>query len=190
MCSSDLIFNGGTITSAINRGEGEFLIGNSGGSGFRLINDYTDAKFYVANTNGTADKHFQFWRGTKRLCQMGAAGMYAHIGFTDTSDMRLKDKVYDVTDVLSKVPDIDVFGYTRNDLETDNKYIGVSAQQLQVHFPDIVTLQDDGYLSVSYGAVGCVALQGVKELKAENDSLKQQLNDLSNRLQTLEKLCL
>ena len=56
LSSKDTIFTGGTITSAIVRGEGTFLQSTAGTS-FTLTNDYTDVKF---NVTDSGDRHFQF----------------------------------------------------------------------------------------------------------------------------------
>lgn len=51
---------------------------------------------------------------------------------------------------------------------------GVIAQDVQEVFPDIVTLEDDGYLAVDYVQFVPILIEAIRELKTEIDSLKSQ----------------
>lgn len=51
---------------------------------------------------------------------------------------------------------------------------GVIAQDVQEVFPDIVTLEDDGYLAVDYAQFVPILIEAIRELKTEIDSLKSQ----------------
>lgn len=51
---------------------------------------------------------------------------------------------------------------------------GVIAQDVQKVFPDIVTLEDDGYLAVDYSQFVPILIEAIRELKTEIDSLKSQ----------------
>ena len=52
------------------------------------------------------------------------------------------------------------------------KDIGVIAQEIQKVLPEVVTEDNKGYLSVSYGNIVGVLIEAVKELKAEVEDLK------------------
>lgn len=157
-------WSGGTITSAIYKASGTVLSAYSGGCNFLLSVDYVDAIFRVAGTSGTGDKHFMFYRGSTKLCQMGAAYMYSIVSWTIGSDMRDKTRLGDVS-VLDKVLNIDVFRFSRSDIEGNPTYIGVSAQNIKDYYSDVVKYDSDrDRFSVDYNAIGCIALQGVKEL--------------------------
>lgn len=56
---------------------------------------------------------------------------------------------------------------------TGSEY-GVIAQDVQEVFPDIVTLEDDGYLAVDYVQFVPILIEAIRELKTEIDSLKSQ----------------
>jgi hypothetical protein len=60
------------------------------------------------------------------------------------------------------------------DLTGKNGYeYGLIAQQVQKEFPEMVTLEEDGYLSIDYIQMIPVLVQCIKELKSEVDELKQ-----------------
>ncbi len=50
---------------------------------------------------------------------------------------------------------------------------GVIAQELQKEFPEMVNVEESGYLSVDYKQLIPVLIEAVKELKMEIDLLKQ-----------------
>jgi hypothetical protein len=63
---------------------------------------------------------------------------------------------------------------------SDDRQIGLVAQNVEQVFPELVSTDSDGYKSVSYSKMTAVLLEAIKELKKEND-------DLKSRLDTLEK---
>jgi hypothetical protein len=75
--------------------------------------------------------------------------------------------------------------------ETDRKKIGLIAQDLQEHFPELVHEDDSGYLSVDYvGLIGPV-IKAVQELRTEKDvkieQLENKLAAMDARLLALEE---
>jgi hypothetical protein len=55
-----------------------------------------------------------------------------------------------------------------------NSY-GVIAQEVQKEFPEMVELQENGYLAVDYKQLIPVMIEAIKELKQELDSLKNTI---------------
>jgi hypothetical protein len=56
---------------------------------------------------------------------------------------------------------------------TGNAY-GVIAQEVQKEFPEMVELQENGYLAVDYRQLVPVMIEAIKELKYEVDFLKKK----------------
>ena len=122
------------------------------------------------------------------------------------SDMRLKNYISKVNNVLEKIENIDVFRYTfKNGDNREN--IGVSAQAVQTVFPEFVSVidQKDGMdiLGVSYSNLATlVSINGLKELHAlvkiqreEINSLRswrldkeEQISSLESRIAKLEQM--
>ena len=97
-------------------------------------------------------------------------------GFFQTSDERLKnfgDNIKVDFDALSKLRKA---YFTWND-NPDTTHIGVSAQEVQELYPEIVT-ETDGQLSVDYAKLSVVALAAVDELHKKNVELESRLAKL------------
>ena len=65
--------------------------------------------------------------------------------------------------------------------DKDKLEIGVSAQEIQAIYPEIVSTDDNGYLSVAYGTLSVIALAAIDEL---DDKILQ----LANKISTLENI--
>ena len=123
-------------------------------------------------------------------------GNFTTYGLYNLSDMRLKSDVtsLDITRDLKETPlmklaGLDVFSYHlkhpnreseakegkhRSWVEKDAQrlHYGVSAQELQKIFPDLVREGQDGYLTVNYTEMVPILLHCIKELKQEIEVLK------------------
>ena len=112
------------------------------------------------------------------------------------SDERLKLKVSGIENALQKVCSLSAFRYVDNELAKQNGYnsdkiqMGLSAQEIQRVAPEIVTLahfdmeikdgkqiskSGENYLTINYGKLTPLLIEAIKELKAENDALKEIL---------------
>jgi hypothetical protein len=60
---------------------------------------------------------------------------------------------------------------------------GLVAQQVEKVFPEMVSTDPSGLKAVNYSEVSMLLLQAIRELKAENDSLRHELRRLDRRLQ-------
>lgn len=56
-----------------------------------------------------------------------------------------------------------------------NSY-GVIAQEVQKEFPEMVRMEENGYLSVDYIQLIPIMIESIKELKQEIDFLKNNIN--------------
>jgi hypothetical protein len=62
---------------------------------------------------------------------------------------------------------------------TGHREIGVIAQEVEAVFPELVTTWgEDAYRAVDYGRLTGVLIEAVKELKAENDALRERIEAL------------
>lgn len=90
------------------------------------------------------------------------------------SDMRLKNRIGAVGEILQEVFELDVFRYTWKDSWDGGKlHLGISAQQIHSIFPELTTIGSDGYMGVDYATLGAiVSIQGLKELYQKHQSLE------------------
>lgn len=88
-----------------------------------------------------------------------------------SSDERLKSNIQTIEGGLSKI--ISSRGVT---FEKDNQELaGVIAQEIQKNIPEVVSEDNNGYLSVNYNGVIGYLIEAIKELKAEVEELKSKL---------------
>ena len=106
--------------------------------------------------------------------QLYATQMNATNGFYETSDARLKNFKDDIKtlDVVSEIP-TKYFIWKKDETDDPKLHIGTSAQEIQKLYPDLVTENEEGELSVDYARLSVIALAAIKELKAELDDIKK-----------------
>ena len=100
-----------------------------------------------------------------------------------TSDIRLKTDIESIDNALDKVCKISGFTYKHNevaklkcDIDTgDQRYVGVSAQDVQQVLPEAVKSapSNNDYLTVQYEKLVPLLIEAIKELKNEIDELKK-----------------
>jgi Chaperone of endosialidase len=101
------------------------------------------------------------------------------IGGTCISDARLKTNIQPFPQVLDKLTLLQPVHFEWRKTLTPGYYpgpgrsAGLIAQEVQKVFPDMVSTDAAGYRRINYGELQFLLLEGVRELKAENDRLKQ-----------------
>ncbi len=132
-----------------------------GNSDFSFGPQTGGAKFAVYNASGT--------------------GVYLSDGgtsWTANSDERIKDIIEPITDAANKVSSLRaVIGKYKTDEEGTRRSFLI-AQDVQAVLPEAVNQQNDeiGTLGIAYTETIPLLVAAIKELKAEVDSLKAQLN--------------
>jgi hypothetical protein len=129
---------------------------------------------------------------------MAAGNISAHY-----SDMRFKTKTSDITGALDKVQALHGFYYVENELARSMGYtdeeeqVALSAQDVQAVMPQAVSLapcdmeadeetgeitskSGENYLTVDYARLVPLLVESIKELKAEIDTLKTEIEDLKS----------
>jgi hypothetical protein len=162
----------------------------------------TDGGLKVFNTTGTPNGGYAIDcvgimnAGRVRVYDAVAANGYITATGNITaffSDERLKTKLGNIDNAINKLSQLNGFYYTTNELAnsfgyTDTKtQLGLSAQEVQSVFPDIVSLapfdmkenttdeskSGENYLTIDYSKLVPVLVEAIKELKAEIEELKR-----------------
>jgi hypothetical protein len=126
------------------------------------------------------------------------------------SDERLKTKVGSIENALDKISKLNGFYYVENDLaksfgyKNEKRQLGLSAQEVKEVLPEIVTLaafdidtDDKGntigsksgedYLTVNYGKVVPLLVEGIKEQTEIIKSQQKQIDELKEMIKSLIK---
>jgi hypothetical protein len=100
------------------------------------------------------------------------------------SDDRLKTKLGNIENALSKVEQLSGFYYEANEIAQELGYnakreVGVSAQEVQKVMPEVIAPApiDEQYLTVKYERMVPLLIEAIKELKQQVDDIKNQLNN-------------
>jgi hypothetical protein len=124
------------------------------------------------------------------------------------SDNRLKTFTSNITNALDIIDHLNGFYYVPNEkalelgFEYDNE-IGLSAQEVKNVIPEIVKIapfdttkindkisskSGEDYLTICYDRLGAVFVEAIKELRKENNYLKDEINILKNELHNIKKI--
>ena len=108
---------------------------------------------------------------------------YCSGGFFESSDERLKNFGDDIEVDLDKLSKLSKKYFTWKDDESNTQHIGVSAQEVQAIYPELVeVIDEEGHLSVSYDKLSVVALKGIDVLNDKITSLEKRLDKLEGKL--------
>jgi hypothetical protein len=124
------------------------------------------------------------------------------------SDNRLKTFTSNITNALDIIDHLNGFYYVPNEkalefgFEYDNE-IGLSAQEVKKVIPEIVKIapfdttkinekisskSGEEYLTICYDRLGAVFVEAIKELRKENNYLKDEINILKKELHNIKKI--
>jgi FtsZ-binding cell division protein ZapB len=115
------------------------------------------------------------------------------IAGTCSSDLRFKKDIAPFINVLDKLARLQPVYFNWRAAEFPNKHFGnalsygLIAQDVEQVLPELVTKDEQGFRAVNYSKLPLLTIQAVKELRAENDALKQQNAALATRLEALEQ---
>ena len=94
-----------------------------------------------------------------------------------SSDETLKDFHGDIDINFEKLKSIRKQYFTWKDGDVTDKQIGTSAQDLQKVYPEIVTVDENGKLGVSYERLSIIALAAIDKLNDRIQILEEKIRD-------------
>ncbi|MDD2680193.1 MAG: tail fiber domain-containing protein [Candidatus Omnitrophica bacterium] len=122
--------------------------------------------------------------------QTNSNGVYMNQGATSwssSSDIRLKTNISSITNALERIGRIRGVNFNWAKPGSSPKLqIGVIGQEVQAVFPEIVTLDDYGYLGVQYDRLAPILIEAIKEQQNQVDVLRTQNKQLEARINKLE----
>lgn len=152
--------------------------------------------FYISNRSD--DKLYFCYKNTStNIASLTNAGsLYIKGNYSNGSDIRLKERMSNVQNILDKIRDIYAFYHKRKDIGDNITRIGVSAQEINRVFPELIGRADiNGYgeiMTVDYSTLATVvAINGLNELNLKLDKFvsptKSWMTDKDKRIADLEK---
>lgn len=108
--------------------------------------------------------------------------IYASGGFFESSDETLKNFENKLDIDFNELSRLKKNYFTWKDSNIKKRQIGVSAQEIQKLYPELVQTQEDGTLVVAYDKLSVIALAAIDKLYEENQKLKERLIILETKL--------
>lgn len=93
--------------------------------------------------------------------------------FASTSDARLKSNIEQIGSALALIKSLNGVRYVMG----GKQQVGVVAQDVEQHVPEVVSQGSDGYLRVAYGPLVAPLIEAVKELAAKVEALEGARDD-------------
>jgi hypothetical protein len=90
------------------------------------------------------------------------------------SDSRKKSNIKVIENAIDKIMNVSGYTFDFIDEPVSNKrrHTGVIAQELSEVLPEVIHTDENGWLSVAYGNIVGLLIEGIKDLKKEIDELK------------------
>jgi hypothetical protein len=172
---NQLVF--GDQFSDVARGPNKIVTYGRGGGWVGGIGIHSDTQAYYA---GGTHKWYKFDGSTVtlNLSLDGSGNLTATGGFFEGSDMRLKELIQDdylVTDIETIQPKL----YIKN----GKKEVGYYAQEFETLFPQVINVDENGYLSLSYREVHTLKIAYLEQkIKQLEKHIQNENNRINNRM--------
>ena len=142
-----------------------FVVGNG------IDNNTRKTVFKVSDSTGTTS-------GGGNAIVTVTGRVNANEGFFQTSDKRQKNIISDLS--LEKVYDLidkcQTIIYTLKDDPENKEQIGMIAQEIQEFFPEVISEDKDGMLSLDYSRLTVIIFKVLKDLIKRINKIEQKLN--------------
>jgi hypothetical protein len=106
------------------------------------------------------------------------------IAYYYASDARLKTGIHPIPDALDKL--LAVKGVDFRWKDSGRADMGVVAQNVAEVFPELVTKNKDGIMAVEYGNMIAPIIESIRQLKADDDKLKIDADNLRGEVEALK----
>jgi hypothetical protein len=193
--SSKLQVNG-DLTVGDDSTVGSFInviaAGTSQDAGIRFGSESnTDSKAAIYTNTSNSDLHFDVTETTRMLIDSATGNV--GIGTTTPSyrldvsgtiratgdviaysDIRVKENIKTIDNALNKVNKLR--GVEFNKIGSEEKSIGVIAQEIEKVLPEVVKEDDKGMKSVAYGNIVGVLIEAIKDQQKQINELKSIIN--------------
>ena len=109
------------------------------------------------------------------------------------SDINLKTKIETIQDALEKIMKLEAVEYDWNTNLNKGEYeyfaknkrlhaIGLIAQNVRLYFPEVVSINGEGYYFINYNKLNSVIVEAIKTQQVFINDIKEQINEIENQL--------
>lgn len=142
---------------------------------FQMMMNFDDYIFWC-NTPGKIVR----FSSNGDICASGAVTANSVSCF---SDIRLKKNINPLQNSLQQISRLSGYHYQWIDsTQTQSLQTGLIAQEVKAVFPELVSENADGVLSVNYIGLVPHLLESVKTLKSENEAMKKEIEEIKKML--------
>ncbi len=116
-----------------------------------------------------------------------ASGSFVANAFSCSSDVRFKKDIHTLDNSLEDIMKLNGVSYKWKTDEftkrgfTEDKQIGLIAQEVEDVLPELVKTERDGYKSVDYQSLSAVLVEAIKEQQKTIESLENRIVDLEKK---------
>jgi hypothetical protein len=140
-------------------------------SGITISDDTTtNATRYLTFTSATSGTITSENVSSTKLTFNPSTGTLDATNFNSLSDANAKEQIHTIEKALEKTLALRGVNYVLK--ESQQKQIGIIAQEVEKVIPEVVSTSEDGMKSVSYGNIVGLLIEAIKEQQAQIDELK------------------
>jgi hypothetical protein len=139
----------------------------------------TNGTRFLAFANQTSGTLSTIFTDSIGLTFNPSTGTVTAAVFSATSDERLKTNINTIEDSINKISKLN--GVTFSYKDSDQIGVGVIAQDVEKVFPELVSINSEGYKSVAYDGLIGLLIESIKDQQQEIFELKQTVKQLYQR---------
>jgi hypothetical protein len=134
-------------------------------------NDNSATTHFPIFVSGIGDQTARLSNSGNILSFVPSTGTLNSVDFNSTSDATLKENIVNIDNALEKVLSINGVSFNFKEHNTKRR-VGVIAQEIETVLPEAVSINSEGYKTVSYGNLAALFIEAIKELKKEISDIK------------------
>jgi len=171
MFGSDLVVTGNTTFNGATSGA------------TNVINDITtNGNRYILFTDKTSGGSSNTFIASTKIYFNPSTGKLNSTSFNSLSDASSKENIETLDNAINKVMLLRGVSFTWKG--TDEKSIGVIAQEVEPIIPEVVSTSEDGIKSVSYDSIIGLLIEAIKEQQTTIEQMKDSINILLDNINT------
>lgn len=142
----------------------------------------TNASRYVLFANQTSGSLTSEFVSSTKMFFNPSTGKLNATSFNSLSDILSKENIKTLDNALSKILMMRGVSFTWKG--TNDKSIGLIAQEVEHILPEVVSTSEDGIKSVSYDSIIGLLIEGIKEQQQTIEQMKSSINILLDKINT------